>query len=236
MNLLYRDYPQGALTALHCHGGSQFCYLHRGGGVISSEAAGVLLVAGQLCLIPAGLAHEFRVLRHSRLSLIYLDDLDGGRELTTRQVSPLLAGLFERLADMADMADMAEPGLRDAYLTVLAAELRQAPVAAGFMLSAALDVRLLRVLERVCRHPSIEYGLAELAADSGASVRTLNRLFSQQLGCSFRQWRQQVVMGRARQLQQQGQPLSRIALELGYGDFSAFSHAFNRFLREPAGP
>ncbi|MDL5382526.1 helix-turn-helix domain-containing protein [Aeromonas hydrophila] len=191
MNLLYRDYPQGALTAPHCHGGSQFCYLHRGGGVISSQAAGVLLVAGQLCLIPAGLAHEFRVLRHSRLSLIYLDDLDGGRELTTRQVSPLLAGLFERL---------------------------------------------LRVLERVCRHPSIEYGLTELAADSGASVRTLNRLFSQQLGCSFRQWRQQVVMGRARQLQQQGQPLSRIALELGYGDFSAFSHAFNRFLREPAGP
>ncbi|WPC70187.1 AraC family transcriptional regulator [Aeromonas hydrophila] len=233
MNLLYRDYPQGALTALHCHGGSQFCYLHRGGGVISCQAAGVLLVAGQLCLIPAGLAHEFRVLRHSRLSLIYLDDLDdldGGRELTTHQVSPLLAGLFERLADMA------EPGLRDAYLTVLAAELRQAPVAAGFMLSAALDVRLLRVLERVCRHPSIEYGLAELATDSGASVRTLNRLFSQQLGCSFRQWRQQVVMGRARQLQQQGQPLSRIALELGYGDFSAFSHAFNRFLREPAGP
>ncbi|WP_346815091.1 AraC family transcriptional regulator [Aeromonas hydrophila] len=227
MNLLYRDYPQGALTALHCHGGSQFCYLHRGGGVISSEAAGVLLVAGQLCLIPAGLAHEFRVLRHSRLSLIYLDDLDGGSELTTHQVSPLLAGLFERLADMAG------PGLRDAYLTVLAAELRQAPAAAGFMLSAALDVRLL---ERVCRHPSIEYGLAELAADSGASVRTLNRLFSQQLGCSFRQWRQQVVMGRARQLQQQGQPLSRIALELGYGDFSAFSHAFNRFLREPAGP
>ncbi len=55
-------------------------------------------------------------------------------------MSPLLAGLFERLADMA------EPGLRDAYLTVLAAELRQAPVAAGFMLSAALDVRLLRVL------------------------------------------------------------------------------------------
>ncbi|MGU5675152.1 helix-turn-helix domain-containing protein [Aeromonas hydrophila] len=189
----------------------------------------MLLVVGQLCLIPAGLAHEFRVLRHSRLSLIYLDDLDGGSELTTRQVSPLLAGLFERLADMA------ESGLRDAYLTVLAAELRQAPVAAGFMLSAALDVRLLRVLERVCRHPSIEYGLAELAADSGASVRTLNRLFSQQLGCSFRQWRQQVVMGRARQLQQQGQPLSRIALELGYGDFSAFSHAFNRFLREPAG-
>lgn len=232
MNLWYRDYPQGALTALHCHGGSQFCYLHRGGGVISSQAAGVLLVAGQLCLIPAGLAHEFRVLRHSRLSLIYLDDLDdldGGSELTTRQVSPLLAGLFERLADMA------EPGLRDAYLTVLAAELRQAPVAAGFMLSAALDVRLLRVLERVCRHPSIEYGLAELAADSGASVRTLNRLFSQQLGCSFRQWRQQVVMGRARQLQQQGQPLSRIALELGYGDFSAFSYAFNRFLREPEG-
>jgi len=230
MNLLYRDYPQGALTALHCHGGSQFCYLHRGGGVISSQAAGVLLVAGQLCLIPAGLAHEFRVLRHSRLSLIYLDDLDGGRELTTHQVSPLLAGLFERLADMA------ESGLRDAYLTVLAAELRQAPAAAGFMLSTALDVRLLRVLERVCRHPSIEYGLAELAADSGASVRTLNRLFSKQLGCSFRQWRQQVVMGRARQLQQQGQPLSRIALELGYGDFSAFSHAFNLFLREPAEP
>ena len=34
--------------------------------------------------------------------------------------------------------------------------------------------------------------LTALAADCGASVRTLNRLFLQQLGCSFRQWREQV--------------------------------------------
>ncbi|MGL6265330.1 AraC family transcriptional regulator [Aeromonas jandaei] len=190
MSFLHRSCPQGHFTPLHCHPQAQYCYMHDGGGVITGGAASELLVAGQICFIPAGWEHEFRVLRHSRLSLIYTPS-SVSAPFSLRQVTPLLAGLFARLGELEEGAE------REAYLTVIGHELaRAAPQAAQPALAANLDPRLLRVLERFCQAPSINTTLAELAMDCGASLRTLNRLFFQQLGCTFRQWREQVVMGR----------------------------------------
>ncbi|WP_421195816.1 helix-turn-helix domain-containing protein [Aeromonas jandaei] len=223
MSFLHRSCPQGHFTPLHCHPQAQYCYMHDGGGVITGGAASELLVAGQLCFIPAGWEHEFRVLRHSRLSLIYTPS-SVSAPFGLRQVTPLLAGLFARLGELEEGAE------RESYLTVIGHELaRAAPQAALPALAANLDPRLLRVLERFCQAPSINTTLAELAMDCGASLRTLNRLFLQQLGCTFRQWREQVVMGRARQLQYQGFTSAQIADLLGYEDPAAFSRALQRF-------
>jgi len=71
MSFLHRSCPQGHFTPLHCHPQAQYCYMHDGGGVITGAGASELLVAGQLCFIPTGWEHEFRALRHTRLSLIY---------------------------------------------------------------------------------------------------------------------------------------------------------------------
>ncbi len=223
MSFLHRSCPQGHFTPLHSHPQAQYCYMHDGGGVITGGAASELLVAGQLCFIPAGWEHEFRVLRHSRLSLIYTAS-SLSAPFGLRQVTPLLAGLFARLSELEEGAE------REAYLTVIGHELaRSAPQAAQPALAANLDPRLLRVLERFCQAPSINTTLAELAVDCGASLRTLNRLFLLQLGCTFRQWRKQVVMGRARQLQYQGFTSVQIADLLGYEDPAAFSRALQRF-------
>jgi AraC-like DNA-binding protein len=222
MSFLHHSYPLGHLTALHCHSQAQYCYLHQGGGVITGHDGGGLLVAGQLCLIPAGWAHEFRVLRHSRLSLLYSPQ-PVCTTFSQLQVSPMLAGLFARLPELG------EGETRGAYLGVLRHELGLAPPLAGQLpLAADLDPRLLRVLEKLCQDPSVKMTLEALARDCGASVRTLNRLFARQLGCSFRQWRERVLMGRARQLQHQGMAPSQIAGILGYEDPEAFSAALAR--------
>ncbi|MGY3978624.1 helix-turn-helix domain-containing protein [Aeromonas mytilicola] len=222
MSFLHHSYPLGHLTALHSHPQAQYCYLHQGGGVITGHDGGGLLVAGQLCLIPAGWAHEFRVLRHSRLSLLYSPQ-PACTTFSQLQVSPMLAGLFARLPELG------EGETRGAYLGVLRHELGLAPPLAGQLpLAADLDPRLLRVLEKLCQAPSVKVTLEALARDCGASVRTLNRLFARQLGCSFRQWRQRVLMGRARQLQHQGMAPAEIAGILGYEDPDAFSAALAR--------
>ena len=101
MSFLHHSYPLGHLTALHCHPQAQYCYLHQGGGVITGHDGGGLLVAGQLCLIPAGWAHEFRVLRHSRLSLLYSPQ-PACTTFSQLQVSPMLAGLFARLPELGE--------------------------------------------------------------------------------------------------------------------------------------
>ena len=54
MSCLHPSYPQGHFTALHCHPHAQYCYLHDGGGIITGRGGGELLVAGQICFIPAG--------------------------------------------------------------------------------------------------------------------------------------------------------------------------------------
>lgn len=222
MSFLHHSYPLGHLTALHSHPQAQYCYLHQGGGVITGHDGGGLLVAGQLCLIPAGWAHEFRVLRHSRLSLLYSPQ-PACTTFSQLQVNSMLAGLFARLPELG------EGETRDAYLGVLHHELGLAPQLAGQLpLAADLDPRLLRVLEKLCQAPSIKVTLEALARDCGASVRTLNRLFARQLGCSFRQWRERVLMGLARQLQHQGMAPSQIAGILGYEDPEAFSAALAR--------
>ena len=230
MSFLHHAYPLGHLTALHSHPQAQYCYLHQGGGVITGCDGGGLLVAGQLCLIPAGWAHEFRVLRHSRLSLLYSPQ-PASTTFSQLQVSPMLAGLFARLPELE------EGGTRDAYLKVLRHELGlAAPLAGQLPLAADLDPRLLRVLERLCQAPSVKVPLAALASDCGASVRTLNRLFARQLGCSFRQWRERVLMGRARQLQHQGMAPAEIAGILGYEDPDAFSAALARVMGRGSAP
>ncbi|WP_454010577.1 helix-turn-helix domain-containing protein [Aeromonas sp. Marseille-Q7275] len=187
-------------------------------------------MAGQLCLIPAGWAHEFRVLRHSRLSLLYTPQ-PASTTFSQLQVSPMLVDLFARLPELE------EGEARDAYLKVLRHELAlAAPLAGQLPLAADLDPRLLRVLERLCQAPSVKVTLEALAVDCGASVRTLNRLFARQLGCSFRQWRERVLMGRARQLQHQGMVPAEIAGILGYEDPDAFSAALARVMGRGSAP
>ena len=70
------------------------------------------------------------------------------------------------------------------------------------------------------------------AARVGASTRTIARLFRQELGVSFSQWRQQAVLARAIPLLSQGHALARVAHELGYQSQSAFSAMFRRAFGE----
>jgi AraC-like DNA-binding protein len=69
--------------------------------------------------------------------------------------------------------------------------------------------------------------------DIGASERTVARLFRDELGTSFGQWRQQVLLARALTLAARKRPMSEIAAELGYASPSAFSAMVRRTLGAP---
>ncbi|MQQ99702.1 helix-turn-helix domain-containing protein [Glaciimonas sp. GS1] len=89
-------------------------------------------------------------------------------------------------------------------------------------------------LARVCRHifvaPSITISLDIVAAEAGMSRRTFTRLFRAQSGVSFGEWRQQVCQLAAIERLSLGQPVTRVALDLGYASPSAFAAAFRRVL------
>jgi AraC-like DNA-binding protein len=60
------------------------------------------------------------------------------------------------------------------------------------------------------------------------------RLFRQELGSTFTQWRQQVVLAKAVSLAAGRRPMGQIAAELGYSP-SAFSAMVRRALGQPPG-
>jgi AraC-like DNA-binding protein len=90
------------------------------------------------------------------------------------------------------------------------------------------EKRLRALCEAVIADPANSDSLEQWAASVGASTRTIARLFRQELGVSFSQWRQQALLARAIPLLNQGRPLAHVALELGYQSQSAFSAMFRR--------
>ena len=71
------------------------------------------------------------------------------------------------------------------------------------------------------------------ARDTGASPRTVARLFRQELNTSFAQWRQQVVLAKAVALAARKRPMNLIAAELGYASASAFTAMVRRSVGMP---
>ncbi len=88
------------------------------------------------------------------------------------------------------------------------------------------DKRLRAVCDAVLREPAARTTLAGWAADVGASERTIARLFRDELGTSYQQWRQQAVLAHALPLLAQGASVARAAAATGYASESAFSAMF----------
>jgi AraC-like DNA-binding protein len=67
----------------------------------------------------------------------------------------------------------------------------------------------------------------------GASERTVARLFREQLGLSYQQWRQQATLAHALPLLARGQPVSLVAAASGYASESAFTAMFRAAMGQP---
>jgi AraC-like DNA-binding protein len=90
--------------------------------------------------------------------------------------------------------------------------------------------RLALVCEAVLRNPSKEGQLDNAAAALGVSIRTLGRLFKDELGTSAANWRRSVQIAMACCALDNGIPASEVAIMLGYG-----AGAFSTFFRSRLG-
>jgi AraC-like DNA-binding protein len=138
-------------------------------------------------------------------------------------VSPLLRELILRACMLPVLYD--EAGAEGRVIGLLLDEIAALP-------SVALDLKMPADprVERVCRSlrdaPGDCRTLDDWARGAGASGRTLARLFLKETGLSFADWRQQARLAA-------GQPITRIALDLGYDSPSAFTAMFRRALGAP---
>lgn len=104
--------------------------------------------------------------------------------------------------------------------------LREAFAATPMPLPFPLDERAREIAQALSVDPAITWDLARWAEEIGSSERTLRRLFREETGLSFQQWRSRLRMQVALGLLEDGRPIEVVARSCGYRSRAAFARAF----------
>jgi len=233
----------------HAHPWGQVALSATGVVRVTAPHGSYIVPPSRAVWIPPGVEHAVTVIEDAELLTLYLHQPRGrcgpSRSVAESaewhgcrvlEVSPLLLALAREL-DVTPDGRGAAPG-RDALARerrlagLLLDELRRAaPVRLGVDLPQ--EKRLRRLCEAVIDEPSRHTTLAAWARDSGASARTMTRLFRSELATTFLQWRQQVLLARAVPMAARKVPMATIAAELGYASASAFTAMVRRSVGVP---
>lgn len=233
----------------HHHDWAQLA-VSNAGAVRLTTAEGTYLVPPSRALwIPPGMQHAVTAVEAAELMTLYLHQAPGRcgpgvpssaqvawRSCRVLEVSDLLRALLGELdATPDDPEHPPAPALLAREKLIGALVLDELRRARALRLGVALprDKRLRAVCEAVLDDPARHRTLDGWAQHAGASARTLARLFRDQLGVSFGQWRQQVFLNRALTLAERGTPMAQIAGELGYASASAFTAMVRRTVGVP---
>lgn len=236
----------------HRHAWAQVAYSATGVLRVTAGSHTYIVPPSRAVWIPPGVVHVVTVVEDAELRTLYLQlptGQDGPAPLNGEpgdaargsaawqrcrvlEVSPLLRELVEQLVALPT-ANPTETSARERCLVALVQdELRRAnPVPLGVGLPS--DKRLLALCEAVLDDPARHATLQGWAGEAGASVRTVARLFRQELGTTFAEWRQQVLLAKALSMAARKRPVAHIAAELGYASASAFSAMVRRSVGVP---
>ena len=239
-----RSMPADTHFEPHSHAWAQLAYCAT--GVVQVSAAREDPLGGEITYIvppsravwiAPGARHHITVLEAAELRTLYIDASrapDGWQGCRVIVVSPLLREAIHALDAPAGQPNGAS---RERLLCALVLdEITQADTQA---LGVALphpqtgDKRLRALCEAVLRSPSDRATLAEWATRTGASERTMARLFQGELNLSYPQWRQQAVLAHALPLLARGSSVSAVAAASGYASDSAFSAMFKAAMGQP---
>ena len=187
---------------------------------------------GRAVWVPAGMEHTIQA--HGRLAMrtVYVapDAVPGlPVDCFVVNVSPLLRELILAAMTMTMPAHDPLAGPEARLAGVLLDQIRAARVAPLY-LPYPSDSRLRRVADGLIADPGDARHLAAWAKTAGTSTHTLARLFAAETAMSFRQWRQQVRLLDALRRLASGQPVTTVALDLGYESPSAFIAMFRKAL------
>jgi AraC-like DNA-binding protein len=232
---LAATYYDGHHIEPHAHAWGQLIFAASGVMRVTAQGRLWLVPTAQALWAPAGVRHEIFARGDFAMRTLYLAPALASAlpsDCRAIEVNPLLRELVLHIVGV-QLLEQADP-LHRAWVDVLMDRLGAAEVL-PFSLPLPQDPRALRAAERLREDLSGEIGLPDLARQSGASVRTLQRLFLQETGLRLMQWRQRLRLIHAAGLLAAGESVTGAGLEVGYASVSAFIAAFRQqFGRTPA--
>jgi AraC-like DNA-binding protein len=221
------DYPKGHHIAPHCHARHQLAYARSGVMTVTMPHGAWVVPPQRAVWLPARIPHEIRCATAVAMRTLYVAPGAAAGlppSCCVVHVSPLLRELV--------LASVEAPGperRRRRLAALILAELAAATVA-PLHLPEPMDPRVRRITEALRADPGDPRTLAAWSRQVGASGRTLSRLFLAETGMTFRQWQRQARLLAALVKLARREPVTAVALDLGYDSPSAFIHAFRRAL------
>ena len=225
---LSRLHKGGSRIERHRHDEHQIVYPSSGVVAVHTDAGSWVAPTNRAIWIPAGQWHEHHFFGATQFHCVVFDPADHGpglRSPSVVTVSPLLRELIVA----ASVPEAHAPDELARLRTVLLDQLRHSPEQA-LKLPSPSDIRLNDACAVVQEDLSRAWPLAELGRRVGASERTLSRLYRDEMGMTYPQWRTQVRLYRALQLLAENEPVTHVAYRCGWSSPSAFIEVFRHTL------
>ena len=228
---LPRDYRIEA----HTHEWHQLVYATEGVMTVGAPSGSWVVPPHRAVWIPAGFLHSVRMTGVVRMRTVYLRPGLGGGLPTSCcviGVTPLLRELVLEILRIGMLTDdIPEHGRLAAVLADQITHTREAPL----RIRLPTDARARAVARSAHADLSLAKPLAEYARGSGASVRTIERLFVQETGMTFGRWLQRIKALHALERLAAGDSVTAAGLAVGYDSTSAFIAMFKRVLGRTPG-
>lgn len=227
------DYAAGHSTGRHAHDRAQLVHGEKGVMTVRTDDGAWVVPPSYAVWVPARVIHEVRAAGAVAMRTLYLRADSGvpvGPRCRVVRVPPLVRELIARVVRLPE--DYPDAGAESRLVAVLADELIDLP-AAPLDLPLPRDRRAAAVAEALIAAPADNRDLEAWGRSVGASDRTLARLFRAETGLTFGRWRQRRRLLAALERLAAGEPVTAVALDLGYDSPSAFIAMFRKALGAP---
>ncbi|WP_407713767.1 AraC family transcriptional regulator [Comamonas testosteroni] len=222
------DLPAGHVVAAHCHNLAQLVFAARGVMVICRPEGRWLVPPTRALWLPPLMEHEIRCIGEVHMRCVYIEPTvvpELPDRPQTVSVDPLLR---ELIVAATSISSPVKRDSRDSHLLeLLIDELRRVPRVPLYLPQPAHQ-RLAKICEHINSSPHDTTTLEQWAVQLNVSSKTIGRMFAQETGMTFRQWRLQARMMYGLELLAVGEKVVDVALSCGYDSPSAFSFMFRR--------
>lgn len=225
---LTRGYPAAHCIPLHFHDRDQLVFASSGVMTVRTDEGAWVVPIYRAVWIPQGVAHTITMSGNVAMRTLYFKPKlvrTLPRQCCVVNVPSLLRELILETCACGSLRPRIQSQRH--LLEVLLDRLKVLQLA-PLLLPMPTDPRALRVANLLMANPSEQTPLANLSRQSGASRRTIERLFIDSTGMTFGKWRQQLRMMQAMRLLGSGAKVTHAALEAGYSTASAFIVAFRK--------
>jgi AraC-like DNA-binding protein len=227
---LSQEYPAGRVLPPHFHDRDQLVYASRGVMTVRTGDGMWVVPTHRAVWIPAAVPHSISMSGVVAMRTLYVRrGLARAlpRTCCVLNVSPLLRELILHACSRRALS-RTDPRQRHLIQVILDqfVDIGLVPL----QLPTPSDPRARRAATILLGEPSDRRPLIQICRDTGASKRTLERLFQHDVGMTFGKWRQQLRLLEALRLLADGAKVSHAALESGYSTPSAFASMFRKAL------